>query len=220
METCQALTRRGYTCSNRAKYCLNYSGEKVNFCWVHKTSRKNKLEPEGKEYDTDTSEYYYNKRKGKLVVKSIGRVKHDPDTNLPLRYTAGLSKSQKMEYARKLRASKREYLRTGKVSGRTPVRGFKGKPVRSRYSELFEEKYGFKVTDLDKVKKTFPDTNVNKILAKGRSAYMSGSRPTVTGSIGSQQWAYARLASVLTHGKALAVDKDLVGPKSLKKIYS
>lgn len=30
----------------------------------------------------------------------------------------------------------------------------------------------------------------------------------------------ARLASVLTGGKALAVDKDLVGPKSLKKIYS
>jgi hypothetical protein len=67
--------------------------------------------------------------------------------------------------------------------------------------------------------KYFPDTDIDTILAKGRAAYASGSRPTVTGPSGPEQWAYARLASVLTGGKALAVDKDLVGPKSLKVIY-
>ena len=66
----------------------------------------------------------------------------------------------------------------------------------------------------------FPDTDIDAILARGAAAYASGSLPTVSGSGGPTQWALARLSSVLTGGKALAVDKDLVGPKSLKVIYS
>ena len=91
---------------------------------------------------------------------------------------------------------------------------------RSGYSAEFEKRYGFKVTDLSKVKKLFPDTDVNTILAKGRAAYASGSRPGMTGKGGVEGWTYARLSSTLTAGKALQVDKNLVGPKSMKVIFS
>jgi hypothetical protein len=91
---------------------------------------------------------------------------------------------------------------------------------RSSYSAEFEKRYGFKVTELDKVKKLFPDTDIKGILAKGRAAYASGSRPSVTGKGGIEAWAYARLSSTLTSGRALAVDKNLVGPLSLKVIFS
>jgi hypothetical protein len=57
------------------------------------------------------------------------------------------------------------------------------------------------------------------IIKKGEAAYASGSRPSVTGSGGAKQWGLARLASVAVGGKALQIDKDLVGPKSLKVIF-
>jgi hypothetical protein len=66
------------------------------------------------------------------------------------------------------------------------------------------------------LKKTFPDTDVSGILAKGAAAYASsGSRPNVS----SFAWKFARLASVLTGGKAYKIDKDLVGEESRKKIF-
>lgn len=91
---------------------------------------------------------------------------------------------------------------------------------RSGYSAEFERRYGFKVTELDKVKKLFPDTDIKTILAKGRAAYASGSRPNMTGKGGIEAWSYARLASVLSGGKALQVDHKSVGPISLKVIFS
>jgi len=90
---------------------------------------------------------------------------------------------------------------------------------RSSYSVEFEKRYGFKVTELDKVKQLFPDTDIKGILAKGRAAYASGSRPSVTGKGGIEAWSYARLASAMTAGRAMAVDKNLIGPKSLKVIF-
>jgi hypothetical protein len=164
-------------------------------------------------------DYYYNRRTGKLVVKRIARTRHDRLTGLPTRYTSGLTPSQKLKYKKSIQSSRRYYEKTGLVRGRKPVaRGLKSQ--RSKHSIAFEKKYGFKITDIKKVKSLFKDADVNTILKKGRGAYASGgSRPSVTGRGGADQWAYARLASVLTGGKALAVDKDLVGPKSLRIIY-
>ena len=71
---------------------------------------------------------------------------------------------------------------------------------------------------MKKVKAKFPDTDIDGILAKGRAAYASGSRPNRYGRAGVESWSFGRLASVLTKNKALLVDKDLVGPKSLKII--
>jgi hypothetical protein len=90
---------------------------------------------------------------------------------------------------------------------------------RSGYAAEFEKRYGFKISELNKVKKLFPDSDVNMIIKKGEAAYASGSRPSVTGSGGAKQWGLARAASVFVGGKALQVDKNLVGPKSLKVIF-
>jgi hypothetical protein len=63
----------------------------------------------------------------------------------------------------------------------------------------------------------FPDTDIDGILAKGAGAFASsGSRANTS----SYAWKFGRLSSTLTAGKSLSVDKDLVGPKSLKVIYS
>jgi len=85
----------------------------------------------------------------------------------------------------------------------------------SPYAIKFQRIYGYPVTDLKKVKEEFPHTDVNTIIKKGIGAYASGgSRPNQTPS----SWAFARLASVLTAGKALIVDESLVGETDKKKI--
>ena len=160
----------------------------------------------------------YEYKNGSLVVKRVRRVAQDKLTGLPKRYVSGLTPYQKRKYLKEIQETKRYYARTGKVKNRKPVsRSLKAK--RSPHAKNFEDRYGFKVTELRKVKAKFSDTDVDMILAKGRAAYASGSRPTATGPGGKDRWAYARLASVLTGGKAIAVDKDLVGKKSLKIIY-
>ena len=128
-------------------------------------------------------------------------------------YFQNLTPSQKLLQARLINQSKEYYEKTGEVKARPKV---SDRPSpRSTHAKKFEDKYGFKITELSKVKEMFPDTDVDKILAKGKGAYMSsGSRPNQT----PDSWANARLASVLTGGKALKVDKDLVGAKSLSKI--
>lgn len=134
---------------------------------------------------------------------------------IPEKYLQGLSPSQRILQAKLLQQSKQYYERTGKVTPRPRV-STKESP-RSTHVKRFETKYGYKITDLSNVKKDFPDTDIDLIIKKGKGAYMSsGSRPNQTPS----SWAYARLASVLTGGKALQVDKDLVGPISFKKIQS
>ena len=211
-DTCEALTRKHYKCRNGVKYCMNLDGKMVNFCGNHK-----------KYIDNLQKDYYYDDKSGKLVVNRIARVPHDKDTGLPTRYTEGLNRSQKLKYKKEIDETKDYYKRTGLVKGRNPVFNTKNpnSPQRKRSSHVieFERRYGFKVTDEDHVRHMFPDTDIDAILAHGVAAYSSGSRPTVSGSGGPKAWAEARLASVLTGGKALAVDRKYVGPKSLKVIY-
>jgi hypothetical protein len=132
---------------------------------------------------------------------------------LPPQYVGGLAQAAARRQKALIAESKREYERTGKVEARPRV---SSAPVpRSSHATKFEKRYGYKVSELGRVKRDFPDTDVAKILSKGRAAYASsGSRPNVT----PEQWAKARLASVLTGGKALAVDKDLVGARSRARI--
>ena len=134
---------------------------------------------------------------------------------LPEKYLANLTPQQRLLQARLIAKSQKEYEETGNVEDRPKV---SDKPTRrSSHVKKFEQRYGFSVTNLDKVKKKFPDTDVQGILAKGAAAYASsGSRPNVT----SFQWKYARLASVLTGGKAYKIDKDLVGDKSRALIFA
>ena len=132
---------------------------------------------------------------------------------IPPKYTAGLSKAAAEHQVELIRSAKRVYETTGKVETRPRVSS--APTPRSSHAEKFEKRYGYKISELTRVKRDFPDTDVNMILSKGRAAYASsGSRPNTT----PEAWAKARLASVLTGGKALQVDKDLVGPISRKKI--
>jgi len=88
---------------------------------------------------------------------------------------------------------------------RPKVKSFTSK--RSTHTVAFEKKYGTKISD-DKyiVKNIIGRVGMNKILDKGRGAYYSsGSRPNQT----AESWALARLASVITGGKAREVDKDI-----------
>ena len=128
-------------------------------------------------------------------------------------YTKGLSEAAAKKQKALIRESQEEYERTGKVETRPRVSS--APTPRSSHAAAFERRFGYKISNTKRVKQDFPDTDVEKILSKGRAAYASsGSRPNVS----PEAWAKARLASVLTGGKALQVDKALVGPVSLTKI--
>jgi len=81
------------------------------------------------------------------------------------------------------------------------------KTKRSSHVVAFEKKYGEKITNDNFISKNIiSKTGIDKILAKGRGAYYSaGSRPNTT----AEQWARARLASVIMGNAARAVDKDI-----------
>jgi hypothetical protein len=132
---------------------------------------------------------------------------------IPSQYTQGLTPSQKKKQVSFIDESKKAYQSTGKVEDRPKV---SSKPTRrSKHVVKFEKKYGFSITNKDRLEEVFPDTDIDKILSKGAGAYgSSGSRPNVSIA----QWAYARLASVLTGGPSLRIDKDLVGPQSMQTI--
>jgi hypothetical protein len=121
-------------------------------------------------------------------------------------YLAGLTPQQRLLQQKAIQKSQRSYERTGKVFDRPEV---SSKPTpRSPHAKKFEDKYGFSVSDIPRVKKEFPNVDVDGILAKGRAAYASsGSRPNTT----AEAWARARLASALTGGKAANVDAKELG---------
>lgn len=163
-------------------------------------------------------DYYYDPKKGKLVVNRIRRTRHDKVTGLPLRYTSGLTPSKRRKYKKAIQESKAYYKRTGLVRGRKPVsKNLKKKS--SRHVVDFEKRYGFSINDDAKIKKLFPDTDTKAILGRGIAAYASGSRPSMTGRGAPYGWARARLASALLGRKAAAVDAKYIGKKSLKVIY-
>lgn len=210
LDYCNAITQTGNLCKRKATCDSSKKGE--NYCKQHYTN-------------------YYDPSKQKFIVQKIARVAHDKTTGLPMRYVQGLKKNEKKLYKKEIEETNKYYKKTGLVKGRADVRTrlsresksqyAKSLPKkRSSYTEEFERRYGFKVTDLAKVKKLFPDTDVEGILAKGRAAYASGSRPSMTGRGGSEGWTWARLSSTLTAGKALQIDQKMVGPISMKVIFS
>lgn len=132
--------------------------------------------------------------------------------SMPPQYVENLTKTQRAKQIALLAQSKKDYKK-GKVEDRPTVSDAPTK--RSKHVIRFEKRYGFPITDKKRLKETFPDTDIDGILSKGAGAYgSSGSRPNVSIA----QWSYARLASVLTAGKSLRIDKDLVGPISMRKI--
>ena len=81
------------------------------------------------------------------------------------------------------------------------------KTRRSSHVVSFENKFGKKITDTTFISKNIiSKTGIDKILDKGMAAYFSsGSRPNVS----KEQWAYARLASVIMGGPARKVDQKI-----------
>jgi len=78
---------------------------------------------------------------------------------------------------------------------------------RSKWVRKYEQEHGEPITNLSYIDRhLMTRAGARKVLDKGRGAYYSaGSRPNTT----AEQWAYARLASVLVGGPARKVDKDI-----------
>lgn len=113
-------------------------------------------------------------------------------SNLPKKYVPdSLSKEDKKKQIKSIKEGKDR-----------PKVDYKTK--RSKHVVAFEKKYGKKITDDDFISKNIiSKTGIDKILSKGRGAYYSaGSRPNVS----AEQWARARLASVIMNGGARKVD--------------
>lgn len=168
---------------------------------------------------TEKRGFYYTYKQMKdidehLLQYAKRKTPKDEETGLPKRYVSGLTPAQKKEHVNEIKRVQKVYEETGQVVERKKVGG---KSRRSPFVVRFEKLYGFPITDLLKVKKEFPNTDIDTILRKGRGAFASsGSRPNQT----PDSWAYARLASVLTGGKAMAVDLSLIGESDKKKILS
>ena len=145
----------------------------------------------------------------KLYLKPTPK---DIESGLPKKYVAGLTPSQKEKQIKEIEKTKEVYKTTGKIREREKVSEDK---KRSPHVIKFKKTYGYPVTDIKKVKKEFPNTDIDTIIKKGIGAYATaGSRPNQT----SHSWAYARLASVLTGGKAMIVDDKLIGESDKTKI--
>lgn len=88
---------------------------------------------------------------------------------------------------------------------RPKIKSFQSK--RSSWTEKFEKKYGYKITNDSQISKNIiSKTGIDKIIKKGMAAYYnSGSRPNQTAF----SWSRARLASVLLNGPARKVDKNI-----------
>ncbi len=102
-------------------------------------------------------------------------------------------------------SDKKKQIKSIKEKKDRPKTDYKTK--RSSHVVAFEKKYGEKITNDSFISKNIiSKTGIEKILSKGRGAYFSsGSRPNTT----SEQWARARLASVIMGGKARSVDKSI-----------
>jgi hypothetical protein len=96
---------------------------------------------------------------------------------------------------------------------RPKLKSFQSK--RSSWTEKFEKKYGYKITNDSQISKNIiSKTGIDKILNRGMAAYYnSGSRLNQTPF----SWARARLASVILNGPARKVDKDIWNKYKIKK---
>jgi hypothetical protein len=124
--------------------------------------------------------------------------------HIPKKYTARLSRKDRSKQKKSIMHSRKMYKK-GVYVDRPKLKSYPKK--KSNHIVKFEKRYNRKITD-----KNFIDKHIlskkgqNQILKKGRGAYYSsGSRPNQTSS----SWAYARLASVITGGKARKVDNKI-----------
>jgi hypothetical protein len=126
----------------------------------------------------------------KKKVKYKGEVRMIPKT-----YLEGLKGYERQKQIKSIFESK----------PRPKVKGFESK--RSSHVKNFEDKYGTKITDKEFITKNLiSETGREMIIKKGKGAFFSsGSRPMQTPF----SWGLSRLASVLTGGNALKVDKDI-----------
>jgi len=128
--------------------------------------------------------------------------------SVPRRYVPKtLTRRDKSKQARELRKSRRDYKK-GKYHTRKKIKSFKSK--ESPHIKKAKRIYGLSKLRLNHTlsKKTKCKLGaLKKIFRKGQGAYFSsGSRPNQTG----HSWAYARLASAITGGKAAAVDYKIL----------
>ena len=128
--------------------------------------------------------------------------------SVPRRYVPkNLTRRDKSKQARELRKSRRDYKK-GKYHTRKKIKSFKSK--ESPHIKKAKRMYGLSKLKLNRSlsKKTKCKLSaLKKIFRKGQGAYFSsGSRPNQTG----HSWAYARLASSITGGKAAAVDYKIL----------
>ena len=131
--------------------------------------------------------------------------KSKKERKIPKQYTAGLSPSDKKKQIKSIRES-RELYKKGQFKDRPKLGS--GKTKRSSHVIKFEKMYGTKISDKQYiVKNLISEKGREQIIQKGKAAYYSsGSRKNVNAF----QWSLSRLASVLTFGPSLKVDKDIV----------
>jgi len=124
--------------------------------------------------------------------------------NIPKKYTEKLSRKDKLKQKKNLIKSRKMYKK-GVYVDRPKLKSYPKK--RSAHIIKFEKRYNRKITDKDFIDKhILSKKGQNQILKKGRGAYYSsGSRPNQSSS----SWAFARLASVITGGKARKVDNKI-----------
>ena len=131
-------------------------------------------------------------------------VKRKNTKKIPEKYTERLSRRDRTKQKKNLIKSRKMYKK-GVYVDRPKLKSYPKK--KSNHIVKFEKRYNHKITDKDFIDKhILSKKGQNQILKKGRGAYYSsGSRPNQSSS----SWAYARLASVITGGKARKVDNKI-----------
>ena len=126
-------------------------------------------------------------------------------TNIEISYK-GKKKKVPSTYLKGLKGKERQAqiksIFEGKMRPKTKA------PVkRSSWASKFEKKYGYKISDKEKIHKNIiTRTGQEKIINKGRGAYYSsGSRPNQT----PESWGLGRLASVIMNGPSRKIDKAI-----------
>jgi hypothetical protein len=113
---------------------------------------------------------------------------------LPAQYLKGLKGADRRKQIKSI------IEETDRPKTKAPVK-------RSSWATKFEKKYGYKISDKEKIHKNIiTRTGQEKIINKGRGAYYSsGSRPNQT----PESWGLGRLASVIMNGPSRKIDKDI-----------
>ena len=136
------------------------------------------------------------------------------EKKLPSKYYSNLTKKEKQAQLKELKKSRDLYKKEIYYT-RKKMPSFVS--LTSPHIKKFEKKYQATITDLKAVSKAtnVPIKALDKIVNKGMGAYYSsGSRPNQN----PWSWGYARLASVLTHGKAYKIDKHILDEYNVTEI--